>query len=104
MGMYDELSFSYRMPNGREGCNYQTNDLDNWLDEYEVTPSGRLVRVVTNNESERPVVDLNFTGWLDISGSAGYFRLDFVNGALRAIQVIGEDGWLPFYPVTCLES
>lgn len=43
MGMYDELSFSYRMPNGREGCNYQTKDLDNWLDESEP------VEVFSNN-------------------------------------------------------
>nr|WP_176456130.1 hypothetical protein [Pseudomonas fluorescens] len=79
-------------------------DLDNWLDEYEVTPSGRLVGVVTNNEGERPLVDLNYSGWLDISGSAGYFRLDFVEGSLRAIQMIGEDGWLLFDPANCIES
>lgn len=104
MGMYDDLSFSYRMPNGREGCNFQTKDLENRLDEYEVTPSGRLIRVVTHDENEQPLGDLNYTGWLDIRDFADHYRLDFVNGSLRAIQVIGEDGWLLFDPANCIES
>lgn len=104
MGMFDEVSFSYRMPNGRDGCNFQTKDLECTLDDYEVSPSGRLIRVSTDDEGERPLGDLNYSGWLDMRDSVDHYRLDFVNGSLRAIQVIGEEGWLLFDPANCLES
>ncbi|MFC6478592.1 hypothetical protein ACFQDN_21745 [Pseudomonas asuensis] len=76
MGMYDDVSFSYRMPNGRDGYNFQTKDLECRLDEYEVTPSGRLVRIVSDDEIERPLGDLNHHGWLDIRDAFDYYRLD----------------------------
>lgn len=104
MGMFDELSFSYRMPNGRDGCNFQTKDLECRLDEYEVTPAGRLVRIVSEDPSERPLGDVNHNGWLDIYHFADEYRLDFVNGSLRAIQVVGEEGWLLFDPANCIDS
>lgn len=104
MGMFDEVRFRYRMPNGRDGCYFQTKDLECELDEYEVTPWGRLVRLVTGDETERPLGDLNHHGWLTIRDSFDYYRLDFVDGSLRAIQVIGEEGWLLFDPANCIES
>jgi len=45
MGMFDEVIFSYRLPTGRESCNFQTTDLECTQDEYEITALGRLVRI-----------------------------------------------------------
>lgn len=104
MGMYDDLRFSYRMPNGRDGRSFQTKSLECQMDRYEVTPQGRLARIESDDEGARPLGDMNYSGWLDIRDKDDYYRLDFVDGGLRAIQVIGEEGWLLFDPANCLES
>lgn len=104
MGMYDDVRFCYRMPNGRNGCDFQTKDFECLLEVYEVTPSGRLIRIFTEDEIERPLGDLNHHGWLNIRDDFDRYRLDFMNGSLRAIQVIGEEGWLLFEPANCIES
>jgi hypothetical protein len=102
--MFDEVSFSYRMLNGRRGCNFQTKDLECMLDEYEATPAGRLVRVSTHDAVELPLGDLNYGGWLDIRDSVDHYRLDSMNRSLRTVQVMGEDGWLLFDPANCIEG
>lgn len=103
MGIFDKIIFSYRLPTGREGCNFQTTDLECTRDEYEITTSGRLVRISTQDVSDRPMGDLGYTGWLDIRDAVEEYRLDFTNGSLRAIQVFGEDDWLLFDSANCIE-
>lgn len=104
MEMYDEVIFSYRLPNGREGGHFQTTDLECTQDRYEVTTSGRLVRVRTQDVCERPVGDLSYTGWLDIRDAVEEYRLEFTNGSLRAIQIMDEDEWVLFDPANCIET
>ena len=104
MALHDTVRFSYRMPNGRNGCDYQTTDLECTLDAYEVTQLGRLVRVRTNSENERPLEDLNYSGWLDIFNPTDCYRLDFVKGTLRAIQIVDDEKWVLFEPSNYMNS
>jgi hypothetical protein len=104
MAMYDYVTFRYRMPNGANGAKFATKDLECTMDQYKVTRQGRLVRVTTTDQDERPVGDLNYSGWLDIISASGHFRLEFMSGSLCAIQVMDEDKWAQFDPTHCLLS
>lgn len=92
----DQVTFRYRMPNGRDGDQFHTTDLECTDDCYEVTPLGRLIRVVTRNPLKRPLEDLDYTGWLDLNSCIGEFRLAFSGGVLIAIQIMDDDSWTKF--------
>ncbi|QBC03362.1 hypothetical protein EWI30_15275 [Enterobacter cloacae] len=44
MGMFDMVTFRYRMPDGKTGSEYQTKDLDCECAFYEISADGRLLR------------------------------------------------------------
>ena len=107
MGMYDDVKFSYRMPDGYKGENYQTKDFDLTLDGYEVTPEGRLVRTYDSgypdDKRKRPLGDLNYSGTLNIYTSDlrrawHEYDLEFENGNLVAIHCHQTGGRLLFEP------
>ena len=106
MGMFDTLRFNYRMPNGYQGAEYQTSDLDCRLDQYEVTTAGRLTRKSMEPDEEfarehpdyyEAPVDTHFSGRIYISAYAGSpakrecFELHFVAGNLQAIRDANTD-------------
>jgi hypothetical protein len=89
MGMYDTVYFEYRMPDGFDSGNYQTKDLDLELNEYEVSPAGRLLLIEAFNDN-RPTGDVNFDGILNVYDSEldrtwHEYDLEFHNGDLVAI-------------------
>lgn len=104
MKALDYVTFRYRMPNGHDGHSFYTSDLECTQDHFEVTPQGRLVRIVSTDELARPLEDLNYSGWLDITSSADCFRLAFADGALLAIQLASDDDWTPFDSNNCTSS
>lgn len=99
---FDDIKFSYRLPNGRDGEDFFTRDLGCTRDKYEVTAGGRLVQVTCNARRRRIEEDLNYSGWLDIRSSAGHYRLEFMSGNLRALQEIGSEEWVPFNSALCM--
>lgn len=102
MGMYDDVHFDYRMPDGYKAfAGYQTKDLDLELDTYEVSPSGRLIRTSASND--RPTGDMNFDGALhiytsDFGRSWHAYDLEFKNGTLMTIYCHQTEGRLLFEP------
>lgn len=44
MGMFDTVTFHYRMPDGETESEYQTKDLDCECAFYEISAEGRLLR------------------------------------------------------------
>ena len=107
MGMFDDVEFSYRMPDGYEDHAYQSKSLDCTGDTYTVTPEGRLVRTYSSgypDEVLQPLGDLNFDGELniytsDLGGGWHEYDLVFVNGGLREIRCHQTEGRLVFEPV-----
>lgn len=90
MGMYDNVHFEYRMPDGFEGRSYQTKDLDCELDDYHVTSTGRLL-LTEDFSDNRQTGDVNFDGILNIydselGGTWHEYNLEFHNGNLVAIE------------------
>lgn len=79
MGMFDEVTFSYRMPDGYDGEYFQTKDLDCDGSAYDIDDKGRLLRDGT---------DLNFSGEFEMGyyehpgGRSGDFRMVFSDGIL----------------------
>ena len=112
MGMFDEVDFDYRMPDGYVSTTfYQTKDLNRTLDQYEVTAEGRLLRTDCSGHRDddgneiRPLVDLNFDGTLNISdndspGRSGHhaYNLVFVKGKLVEIRCERSRCRLVFQP------
>jgi hypothetical protein len=97
MGMFDDIRFEYRMPDGFEGYNFQSKTLDCAGDPYEVNAAGRLIRLSScggMDGVELPVGDLNYSGELRIYTSSGLFDnetwhdyiLTFVDGTLTVIK------------------
>ncbi len=43
MGMYDRIKCNYPLPGNPPVIEFQTKDLDNCLDDYEITADGRLI-------------------------------------------------------------
>lgn len=114
MGMFDEVTFEYRMPDGYESqTGYQTKDLDCTLDEYTVTAEGRLIRTSCSGHRDddgnenRPLVDLCFDGTVniyddDLLGRSGWHEYDlvFVKGSLVEIRCERPNCRLVFQPTT----
>ena len=44
MGMFDTVTFRYRLPDGVTGTEFQTKDLDCQSESYEISAEGRLLR------------------------------------------------------------
>ena len=108
MGMFDDVEFRYRMPDGYEGCGYQSKSLDCTRDEYVVTPDGRLHRRYSSgflNEVRQPLGDLTFDGELNIYTSElgtnvwHEYDLIFVQGSLREIRCHQTGRRVVFEPV-----
>ncbi|WP_122744931.1 hypothetical protein [Pseudomonas viridiflava] len=105
MGMFDEVNFSYKMPDGFKpiGC-YQTKDLDCLMDIYTVSKAGRLVRDTVFEQAERPLGDMNFSGWLNVYATSfpaqqwHEYDLEFIEGTLVAIHCKSQPGRLIFDP------
>ena len=69
MGMFDDIKFRYRMPDGYDGNDYQSKDLDCSMDQYEVTPDGKLVRIYSSGYPDNvplPLRDVRHDGLLNI--------------------------------------
>lgn len=107
MGMFDEVDFDYRMPDGYESpAGYQTKSLEGVGDRFAITPSGRLVRVFCSGwpDDGRPLTDLAFEGRLTIYAIERGLRvrhdydLIFVNGTLDKIRCHQTGGALLFDP------
>lgn len=102
MGMYDDVYFDYRMPDGYKAfAGYQTKDLDLELDTYEVSPGGRLLRTSASND--RPTGDMNFDGSLhiydsDFGRSWHAYDLEFKKGNLATIYCHQTESRLLFEP------
>lgn len=109
MGMFDDVNFEYRMPDGFDGWGYQTKDFDCTLDVYTVTPGGRLYRTSCSGHrdddgrEDRPIGDLSYDGTLNIytSGRAGWREYDlvFTQGNLVEIRCHKTGNRLVFEPL-----
>jgi len=109
MGMYDDIEFRYRMPDGYEGRRFQSKSLDCTGDQYVVTPEGRLHRTYSSgypNEVRQPLGDLAFDGELNIYtsefGTKAWHEYDliFIQGNLREIRCHQTEGRLVFESVS----
>ncbi len=98
MGMYDHVRFSYRMPDGTEGPDYQTKSLRHQMDMayYEVSHAGRLIR--TSSDFNQPLGDINYEHTISVSGDAGVYELHFQAGSLREIYCMQTRTTAPFSP------
>ncbi len=96
MGMFDDIRFDFRMPDGYEPRfgTYQSKDLECDGSTY-VVEAGRLVRT-SHIDGDPAAGDVNFNGTLNIytstpaPGSARRvwheYNLEFVDGALKVIH------------------
>ena len=104
MGMFDEVNFSYRMPDGFEPNGFQTKDLDCLMDIYTISKAGRLILDTVFEQVERPLGDMNFSGLLNVYATAYFTRmrheydLEFNDGTLVAIHCKNQSGRLLFDP------
>lgn len=109
MGMYDDVRFDYRMPDGYDRPDFQTKDLDCACDMYEINAQGRLVRLSSCGYPDDvllPLGDLHFCGDLNIYTISGYgtaatstwhdYTLTFVEGTLVVIKCNQTGGELLF--------
>lgn len=107
MGMFDDITFRYRMPDGFDGDDYQSKDLDCSMDRYEVTPDGKLVRTYSSgypDDIPQPLGDVRHEGVLNIYTSVGRkwheYDLVFKSGTLISIRCNQTDSELLFEPRT----
>lgn len=113
MGMFDDLNFDYRMPDGFKARGFQSKDLDCLGDTYEITSDGRLVRMnvsgIVDADYKRPVGDMNYSGMLNIycsewkrfgPGIWHEYDLEFVAGRLAVIHCHQTESQLIFEPGT----
>nr|WP_228857677.1 hypothetical protein [Pseudomonas syringae]QOQ33415.1 hypothetical protein [Pseudomonas syringae pv. actinidiae] len=104
MGMFDEVNFSYRMPDGFVPLGFQTKDLDCLMDIYTISKTGRLIRDTVFEQVQRPLGDMNFSGMLNVYTTAFLteqwheYDLEFVEGTLVAIHCKSQSGRLIFDP------
>ncbi|WP_338924431.1 hypothetical protein V0M98_32980 (plasmid) [Pseudomonas silesiensis] len=104
MGMYDEVNFKCRMPDGYEGGQFQTKDLFCRLDSYVINPAGRLIREKSWDENDRPLGDMDYSDALTLCAfdsdtrTAHFYDLQFVDGTLIEILCSNTAGWQAFYP------
>ncbi|HCJ7367796.1 hypothetical protein [Enterobacter cloacae complex sp. 2022EL-00788] len=94
MGIFDTVTFRYRLPDGVTGTEFQTKDLDCQCEFYEISPEGRLLGWQKNDDLK----DTEYNGMLTLSASDGY-HLYFEQGTLAWIEVYsqGDRRW-PFEP------
>lgn len=95
MGMFDTVTFRYRMPDGETESEYQTKELDCECDDYEISAEGRLLKWQSDVGG---YADTNFEGAFTMTANEGY-RLYFEQGTLAWIEVYsqGDRRW-PFEP------
>lgn len=95
MGMFDTVTFRYRMPDGETEPEYQTKDLDCECAFYEISAGGRLLRW-TDDAGE--LTETGFDGGITVSARQCY-HLYFNQGQLECIEVCsqGDKRW-PFEP------
>lgn len=95
--LFDYIRFDYRMPDGFDGYEFQSRDLECACDPYEVNAAGRLMRLSSGggpDGTELPVGDLNYSGELNIYTNVGFgakrtwhdYNLTFVDGTLTVIK------------------
>lgn len=95
MGMFDTVTFRYRMPDGEAGPEYQTKDLDCECAFYEISSEGRLLR--WPDDTDEPA-GTGFDGCITVCACQCY-HLYFEQGMLTRIEVCpqGDRRW-PFEP------
>ena len=109
MGMFDDVRFSYLMPDGFDGSDYQSKSLESAMDVYEITQLGRLIRLSSRGSFDgikMPLGDINFKGELNIYTNDGLYphgvwrdyNLTFVNGTLTVIKCNTNGVELVFEP------
>ncbi len=95
MGMFDTVTFRYRMPDGRTETEYQTKEVDCECEFYEISAEGRLLKWQSDVGGN---ADTNFDGSFTMTANEGY-RLYFEQGTLTGIEVYSqEDKRWPFEP------
>lgn len=99
MGMFDTVTFRYRMPDCETETEYQTKELDCECEFYEISASGRLLKWQSDVGG---FADMNFDGSFNMSANEGY-RLYFEQGTLKWIEPYSrtEERW-PFEPARYL--
>lgn len=107
MGMFDWVTFPYRMPDGHEGNRYQTKWLECELNEFKVTPEGQLLRTfVLEPGSQNKVGDTCFDGILWIGSAEAYrhcYNLHFRSGLLAAVECLQTNTTMVFDPQRILQ-
>lgn len=94
MGMFDRIKCSYSLPGDPpEGIEFQTKDLDNCLDDYEITSEGRLVHHQWDWE-ETPEDDKPYPNATDWKAAFGCIRK--VKDSHRVVD-LDYHGDLKFY-------
>lgn len=88
MGMFDRISFA--------GSEYQTTDLDNALDRYEITADGVLLIQTTEYRPGHTLsgfqrvaighAPVDYTGTIEFYDEARSFEVRFANGQLKDIH------------------
>lgn len=110
MGMFDEVNFGYRMPDGFVSNGFQTKDFDCLMDIYTISREGRLIREHVFEEVDRPTGDMDFTGMLKVydvpyfSGQRHEYHLEFVDGTLLAIHCNDDSGRMLYDPDQFIED
>ncbi|EFU8472403.1 TPA: hypothetical protein NVL56_004343 [Enterobacter hormaechei subsp. xiangfangensis] len=98
MGMFDTVTFRYRLPDGVSGAEFQTKDLDCQCESYEISAQGRLLRWLEDGTR----IDTCFDGMLTLSADDGY-HLYFEHGTVKWIEIysLGNTRF-PFDPANAL--
>ncbi|WP_323612624.1 hypothetical protein [Pectobacterium versatile] len=98
MGMFDTVTFRYRMPDGETAVEYQTKDLDCEGAFYEISAEGRLLRWLDADE----LTETGFDGSITVCAQKCY-HLYFTRGQLDWIEICyqGDKRW-PFDPARLL--
>jgi len=105
MGMFDQVTFRHRMPDGYPGDEaYQTKDLRFNMDmaSYVVDPHGRLIR--TDSDFGQPLGDVRFDHTLTIAAGARVYALVFKSGVLRTIHCFQTNRTVPFQVADKIEN
>jgi len=98
MGMFDTVTFRYRLPDGVTGTDFQTDDLGCESEFYEISAEGRLLRWMGDGTR----TDTCFNGMLTLSAGDGY-HLYFELGTVKWIEIysLGNTRF-PFDPANAL--
>lgn len=99
MGMFDTVTFRYRMPDGETESEYQTKDLDCECAFYEISAEGRLLRCPDDADE---LAETGFDGFITVCARRCY-HLYFTRGQLEWIEVCsqGDKRW-PFDPASVM--